>query len=91
MKVEKWLNSDHFYKGRIFDLRVGKVLSEDENIVEREIIEHPGGVAIVPVFEDNSILLIRQFRISIGREIFELPGGRIEPGDSPEKRAENEL
>lgn len=56
----------------------------------REYIRHPGGVAIVPVIGDD-VILIRQFRIAIGRELFELPAGRLEPDEDPAECARREL
>ena len=56
----------------------------------REYIRHPGGVAIVPVI-DHSVILIRQFRIAIERELIELPAGRLEPNEEPADCARREL
>jgi ADP-ribose pyrophosphatase len=84
-------NNDIVYKGRVFSLRVGEAYLDNGKPVQREVIEHPGGVAVVPVLDDRSVILIRQFRISIGREILELPGGRLEADESPEDRARREL
>jgi ADP-ribose pyrophosphatase len=56
----------------------------------REYIRHGGGVAIVPVV-DNSVILIRQFRIAIERELIELPAGRVEPDEDPATCARREL
>src|SRR6185503_13824242 len=51
---------------------------------------HPGGVGIVPVIND-AVVLVRQFRIAIGRDMLEIPAGKFEPGDTPESRARIEL
>lgn len=88
--MENWINRKKQYAGKIFSLLVGEVRLDDGNIAGREIIEHSGGVAIVPVLND-SVILIRQFRISIEREIIELPAGRLEDGESPEICASREL
>lgn len=88
--METWTESEIYYQGRIFSLRVGNVVTSVGKLARREIVEHSGGVAIVPIINGN-VLLIRQFRISIGREIIELPAGRLEVGDSPEERAHKEL
>lgn len=89
--IETWLQNKEIYRGRIVSIRLGEVRLEDGRTAQREIIEHPGGAAIVPVLNDNSIIMVRQFRISIGKEILELPGGRLESGESPEHRACCEL
>lgn len=88
--METWIKSKLQYQGRIFSLRVGDVHTYTGETAKREIIEHSGGVAIIPIVEGN-ILLVKQFRISIGKEIIELPAGRLEGGDIPENRANLEL
>lgn len=89
-KVESWIRSKQEYKGRIFSVRAGKVSLDDLTEAQREVVEHPGGVAIVPVIDD-SVILIRQFRISIECEILELPAGRLEDEEAPESCANREL
>ncbi len=88
--METWLNSEIIFAGKIFSVRTGDVRLDDGNETTREIVEHSGGVAIVPIVGQD-ILLIRQFRISIGRAITELPAGRLERGDTPDLRASIEL
>lgn len=56
----------------------------------REYVRHPGGVAIVPVV-DNNLILIQQFRIAVKREVIELPAGLLEPGEEPIVCAAREL
>jgi len=88
--METWIDSQHVYKGRVFSLRVGDVRLDDGGVARREVIEHPGGVAVVP-FIGGKVVLISQFRIAIGREIVELPGGRLEEGEQPIDCARREL
>ena len=56
-----------------------------------EIIRHPGGAAVLPVLPDGRVLLIRQFRPAIGEMIYEIPAGRLEPGESARECAGREL
>lgn len=88
--METWLTKREIHKGKIFTLLGGKVTLDDGKTSIREIVHHPGGVAVVPVVEDN-VILIRQFRIAIGRELIELPAGLLEPGEDPLGAAEREL
>lgn len=88
---EAWIRSKCTYEGQVVSLRVGEVRLENGRIAQREVVEHTGGSAVVPVLNDNSVIMVRQFRISIGKEILELPGGRLEPDESPEYRARCEL
>lgn len=88
---ETWIKSKYVYKGQIFSLRVGEVRLANHQIDKREIIEHLGGIGLIPMLDDRSIIFVRQYRISINKVTLELPGGRLEPGDTPEKRALHEL
>ena len=87
---ETWLNCETKYEGKIFDLKVGQAKLDDGTVAHREIVVHGGGVGVVPVLA-KSVLLVRQFRIAVGKEILEIPAGRLEPGDSNETRALAEL
>jgi ADP-ribose pyrophosphatase len=88
--MEKWITKEEIHKGKIFSLWGGKVALDTGDTAVREYIQHPGGVAIVPVV-DNHVILIRQFRIAIERELIELPAGRLEPNEEPAKCARREL
>lgn len=88
--MEKWTRREEKYKGKIFSLLSGEAELDNGELVTRDIIHHNGGVAIVPVLND-SVILISQFRISIEREILELPAGRLEENETPEFCARREL
>jgi ADP-ribose diphosphatase len=88
--METWIDSRHEYNGSVVALRVGTVRLDDGRSASREVVEHPGGVAIVPV-KGRAVVLVRQFRISVGREIVELPAGRLEQQESPGDCARREL
>ncbi|MBK7319898.1 NUDIX hydrolase [Candidatus Villigracilis affinis] len=88
--MEKWIKKEEIHKGKIFSLMGGQVSLDNGEIAVREYIQHSGGVAIVPVIDD-SVILIRQFRISIERELIELPAGRLEPNENPMDCAAREL
>ena len=88
--METWVRREQRYEGKIISLWVGEARLDDGTVVGREMVRHPGGVAIVPVL-DGAVILIRQFRIAVGREILELPAGRLEEGEDPESSARREL
>ena len=88
--METWIEKHTTFEGKIFSVSTGHVLLDDGSEARRDIIEHHGGTAIVPVLGDN-VLLIRQFRISIERELLELPAGRLEPNENPLDCAAREL
>ena len=88
--MEKWIKQEEIYKARIFSLWGGQVKLDNGEVATREYIRHSGGVGIVPVIDGN-VILIRQFRISIERELIELPAGRLEPNENPMECAAREL
>lgn len=88
--MEKWIKLEEIHKGRIFSLWGGQVELDNGEVAVREYIRHSGGVGIVPVVDGN-IILIRQFRISIERELIELPAGRLELNENPMGCAAREL
>lgn len=88
--MEKWIKQEEIHKGKIFSLWGGQVRLDNDEIAIREYIRHAGGVGIVPIVDGN-VVLIRQFRISIERELIELPAGRLEPNEEPIVCAAREL
>jgi ADP-ribose pyrophosphatase len=88
--MEKWINKEEIYKGKIFSLRGGEVSLDNGDTAVREYVRHPGGAAILAVV-DHNVILIRQFRISIERDLIELPAGLLEPGEEPVQCAAREL
>ena len=59
--------------------------------VDLEIIRHPGAVAVVPLKDDGTVLLIRQYRHAAGGYMYEVPAGKLDPGEAPRTTAEREL
>jgi ADP-ribose pyrophosphatase len=70
--------------------KVGTVSLEDGKTAFREVIEHPGGVCIA-VLHEGQVVLVRQFRIAIGKYILEAPAGKLEQDEEPMERAKKEL
>jgi len=88
---EETLSSRQIFKGRIVNLAVHTVLLPDGKTTQRELIKHSGAVAIVAVNAEQQILLVKQYRIGAGREMYEIPAGLLEPGENPRESAEREL
>ena len=89
--------TEHFLSGElVFD---GKLLKVHRDVVRlpdgsqgaREYIRHPGAVAVVPLFDDRTVLLERQFRYPHRREFIEIPAGKLEPGEPHLATAKREL
>jgi ADP-ribose pyrophosphatase len=79
------------YKGKLLKLRVDRVRLPNGYKTTREIVEHPGAVAIIPVLDDARILLTRQYRRAARRHMIEIPAGTLERGESPILCAKREL
>jgi ADP-ribose pyrophosphatase len=77
------LSSTKVYNGKIINLRVDEVELPDGRHTIREVIEHPGACVIVPVDEQGRVHLVRQYRDAAGREMLELPAGKLKPGEEP--------
>lgn len=88
--MENWITQTEIHKGKIFSLWGGTVALDNGETAVREYVRHPGGVAIVPVV-DHNVILLRQFRIAIERELIELPAGLLEPNEEPVDCAVREL
>lgn len=92
MKLEeKVLSSNYIHKGRVVNLRVDEVELPGGRRSTREVVEHRGAVAIVPLLPDGRVLMVRQFRLPAGRELLEIPAGTLDPGEEPAACAAREL
>lgn len=85
------LSSRSIYKGRIFDVRVDEVRN-GEDTYQREVVVHRGSAVIIPVFEDKTIAMVRQYRHAAGEYLLEVPAGSLDKGEaSPLLCAHREL
>lgn len=89
--TEKTVASDTAFEGRLLRVRVDTVALPSGRQTTREVVEHPGAVAVVPVLEGERLVLVRQFRQPAGRVLLEIPAGTLDPGESPEECARREL
>ena len=78
---EKTVSSEKIFNGKIINVRVDKVEMPNGALATCEIVEHPGGVGVVALTDDNEIILVRQFRKPLDKEIYEIPAGKIDPGE----------
>ena len=81
--LETCLEKNTVFHGRIVTLRDDRVVLPDGREAWREVVEHPGGVAVAAVTDDLRVLTVRQFRYPMGEVIREIPAGKLEPGESP--------
>lgn len=89
--MRRIVGSRRVFEGRVISVRLDEVEMPSGRRVVYEIVEHRGAVVMVPVTADGRVLLVRQFRQAVGRELLELPAGTIEEGESPDACARREL
>lgn len=88
---EKKISSERIYEGAILNLRRDTV-TVPSGTAHREVVEHNGAVAIVPVKDDGKIVMVKQFRYPSGQVLLEIPAGKIDKGETvPEETARREL
>ncbi|HUY96180.1 MAG TPA: NUDIX hydrolase [Verrucomicrobiae bacterium] len=88
---EHLLGRDERFRGRIVSLTVDSVRLANGQTSTREVLHHPGGVAVVAVDAAGAVVLVRQFRHAAGTMLWELPAGTREPNETPEGTARREL
>lgn len=79
------------YRGKIIELCLENVMLPNGALVELEIVHHPGGAAVVALDRENQVCLLRQYRHAIGGWLWELPAGKLDPGEPPLTTAQREL
>ena len=88
---EKTIKTKTAYKGTFLTLNSDKVLLPNGNTSNREWIKHPGAVCCVPILPNGKIVLIRQYRYAVKEEMIEIPAGKLDKNEIPEKCALREL
>jgi len=79
------------YRGRVVQLFVESFVLPNGRPASIEIVRHPGAAAVVPLADDGQVLLIHQYRHAAGGFIYEVPAGKLDPGEPPETCARREL
>lgn len=87
---EKQLKSKTLYQGKILTLKVDEVGLPDGSTSVREYIKHSGGAAVL-LIKNKKVLLVKQFRYAYGKEIYEIPAGKLNSGEEPMVAAAREL
>jgi ADP-ribose pyrophosphatase len=88
---EKTLSSKTLFEGRVIDLLFQEVLLPNGKTSTREIIKHPGAVAVIPITDEGKIVMVEQYRKALERSIVEIPAGKLEEGEEPAATARREL
>ena len=84
-------SSRRIYQGRIIGVRIDEVVADDGRARPYEIVEHPGAVCMVAQPSPDEIVMVRQYRPAIDRYLWEVPAGKLDPGEHPVDCAVREL
>ena len=88
---EETLSSQTLFEGKIVTLKKDEIRLPNGAEAGREVVEHPGGVAVLALFEDGTVPIVRQFRYPFREVVTELPAGKLEKGEDPRPAALREL
>ena len=88
---EQTVDSELIFKGRVVTLKKDSARLDNGKVVSREVIEHSGGVGIVPIDDNGYVYMVRQFRYPLQKELLEIPAGKLEYGEDPAECAVREL
>lgn len=88
---EETLSSQLVYQGRAVRLRIDTIRMPSGRETTREIVEHDDCVAVIAIDADGKVLLVKQFRKAVGKELLEIPAGGIDSGETPEEAVSREM
>ena len=88
---EKTLDSKKIFDGRVLHIVLDEVELPDGKRSKREVVNHPGGVCVAALDEDNNLSFVKQFRYPYKEVVLELPAGKLEKGSTPLENGKREL
>ena len=89
--TEKTLSSKSVFDGRILHITLDEIELPNGKKSKREVVNHPGGVTVAALDEENNLLFVRQFRYPYKEVVLELPAGKLEKGSTPLENGKREL
>ena len=89
--TERTVESKTLFDGIIVTLKVDQAQLPDGKVATREVVEHPGGVAILALDEENNVTLVQQYRYPFHQVLLELPAGKLDPAEDHRVAAAREL
>ena len=90
LKKEIKIKRKHIFKGKVFNIYEDDILNHHNNPSIREMVDHSGGVGII-AYQNDDIILIKQYRYAIDQWIYEIPAGKLELNENPNEAAIREL
>lgn len=91
IKKDKVISTKVIYKGKLINVRIDEIILKDGSKYSREIVEHPGAVVILAFLDNDTILMVRQYRRAVDKVLLELPAGTLNSNETPEECALREL
>ncbi|WP_391559506.1 NUDIX hydrolase [Robertmurraya sp.] len=88
---EKTIKSEKIFSGKIISLQVDDVELPNGKHSKRELIKHPGAVAVIAITDEGKIVMVEQYRKALERDVVEIPAGKLEKGEEPSLCAKREL
>ncbi|THE15002.1 NUDIX hydrolase [Bacillus timonensis] len=88
---EKTISKEVLFEGKIIDLHIEEVELPNGHTSKRELIKHPGAVAVLAITDDRKLVMVQQYRKALEKVIVEIPAGKLEKGEAPEVTAKREL
>jgi ADP-ribose pyrophosphatase len=88
---EKTIKTEKIFEGRIITVQVDEVELPNGKTSTRELVKHPGAVAVIAVTDEEKIVMVEQYRKPLEKEIVEIPAGKLEKGEDPAECAKREL
>nr|WP_309101070.1 NUDIX hydrolase [Fredinandcohnia onubensis] len=89
--LEKTIKREVLFEGKVIDLHIEEVELPNGHTSRRELIKHPGAVAILAITDEKKIVMVQQYRKALDKVIVEIPAGKLEKGEAPEVTAKREL
>lgn len=90
-KLPTFNESQKVFSGTRFDVASVQIDGKKGNKIQREVVLHPGAVVILPLLDPEHLVMIRNRRFAVGKELWELPAGTLEPKEPPLETAKREL
>lgn len=85
------LSSKKIFDGKILNLRLDTIMTKDGKLAQREVVEHRSAVVVIPIDDDENVILVKQYRHPVGLDLLEAPAGMVEDGEEPDAAAMREL
>lgn len=89
--TERTIEHTRPYEGIIVNVDLDKALLPNGRTAKREVVSHPGGVAVLPLNDDGTVTVVRQYRYPLSQVLTEIPAGKLDPEEEPRAGALREL